>query len=123
MCRPGSAAAGTRSPWFATAASLPGLSMDAEKAARRIVRGIRTGRTEIVLTLPAKVGVLLHGLAPATTQTVLSWVNRLLPSPTEPGAAVPGLSLAQDASPLVATLSGINRRAGSRLNQPQPDRE
>jgi NAD(P)-dependent dehydrogenase (short-subunit alcohol dehydrogenase family) len=66
--------------WFTLADSVPGLSMDAERAARRIVGAMRRGRTEIVLTLPAKLAVRVHGLMPATTTRVLGLVDRLLPS-------------------------------------------
>jgi len=46
--------AGREYAWFAVGAAVPGLSMDARRAARRIVRAIAAPRTEIVLTLPAK---------------------------------------------------------------------
>ncbi|MFF7244555.1 SDR family NAD(P)-dependent oxidoreductase [Embleya sp. NPDC008237] len=66
--------------WFAAAASLPLISMDAERAARLIVRaGIRR-KPELVLTAVAKVAVRAHGLAPATTTRALSLAARLLPS-------------------------------------------
>src|SRR5919206_367479 len=52
--------------WFTLADSMPGLSMDAERAARRIVTGMQRGRTEITLTLPAKLAVRVHGVMPST---------------------------------------------------------
>ena len=36
--------------WFSLAASLPLVSMDAERAARRIVAAIRARRSELILT-------------------------------------------------------------------------
>jgi NAD(P)-dependent dehydrogenase (short-subunit alcohol dehydrogenase family) len=65
--------------WFTLADSIPGLSMDAERAARRIVAAARRGSPELMLGLPAKIGVRVHGLMPATTLRVLRLVNRVLP--------------------------------------------
>ncbi|MFL5796947.1 MAG: SDR family NAD(P)-dependent oxidoreductase [Actinomycetota bacterium] len=67
--------------WFSLASSLPVVSMDADRAARRIVEAIAVRRAEIVLTPQAKALVRIHGLAPATTARALSLVSRLLPSP------------------------------------------
>jgi NAD(P)-dependent dehydrogenase (short-subunit alcohol dehydrogenase family) len=108
--------------WFAVAAATPGLSMDGQHAARRIVQAIARRRSEIVLTLPAKAAVRAHGIAPATTQDVLSWINRLLPAPAPGphGETVAGQDLAANAPPVVQALTTPNRRAGERLNQPSP---
>jgi hypothetical protein len=65
--------------WFAISDSLPGFSMSAEKAARQILNACRYGSAEVVLSLPAKLGVLLHGIAPGFTADLNGWVNRLLP--------------------------------------------
>ena len=66
--------------WFATAASMPVLSMDAERAARAIVRTAERGRPELVLTPAAKLGVRLQGVVPATTARLLGLVARTLPA-------------------------------------------
>jgi NAD(P)-dependent dehydrogenase (short-subunit alcohol dehydrogenase family) len=69
--------------WFALGATLPGASMDAERAARQIVAAIRRGDAERILSLPAQVLARVHGLAPATTIEALGAVRRLLlPRPT-----------------------------------------
>jgi NAD(P)-dependent dehydrogenase (short-subunit alcohol dehydrogenase family) len=65
--------------------SLPLLSMNAERAARKLVDATLRGRPEVVLTPAAKVGMRLHGLAPATTLRVLAGLNRLLPATVDPG--------------------------------------
>jgi NAD(P)-dependent dehydrogenase (short-subunit alcohol dehydrogenase family) len=67
--------------WFSVAASLPGLSMRAERAARRIADAIQDGDPEIVLSVPARLAVLANALAPRLAQSVLGLVNRLLPRP------------------------------------------
>ena len=65
--------------WFAPSASLPLLSMDAERAASRIVRGVLAGRPLVTLTPLTKVGIRVRGLMPATTTRVMGLVNRALP--------------------------------------------
>ena len=105
--------------WFTLSDSIPGLSMDAERAARRIVAGLRHGRTELILTVPAKVAVRAHGLMPATTTRALAVVNRLLPrAGGDDDVAVPGSTA--DASIRSATfrrLTGLTRRAAERFGQ------
>ncbi len=72
--------------------SLPLLSMDAERAAAKLIRATLRGRPEVVLTPAAKIAVRLHGVAP-TTLRVVSALNRLLPfdetrTPLAPGHRV-----------------------------------
>jgi short-subunit dehydrogenase len=65
--------------WFALAASLPLISVDAGRAARRVIAGIERGDAEVIIGLPARVATRLHGLFPATTVRLLGVVDRLLP--------------------------------------------
>ncbi|MGW2374227.1 MULTISPECIES: SDR family NAD(P)-dependent oxidoreductase [Kitasatospora] len=107
--------------WFATAASLPLVSMDAGRAARRIVRAVENGRRELVLTPPAKAAVLAHGVAPATTNRLLSLAARLLPSAGgAPEHGVPGLRAAarHPRGGPVHRLTTLGRRAGRAHNEP-----
>jgi hypothetical protein len=67
--------------WFKIGDSLPGVSMNAERAALRIVAACRHGDAEVVLTLPAKLAVIFHGLFPGLTSDLLGLVNRTLPAP------------------------------------------
>lgn len=67
--------------WFKLGDSMPGLSTSAEHAARRIVSACRHGDAEVVLTLPAQLAVLFHGIFPGLTADILARVNRALPDP------------------------------------------
>jgi NAD(P)-dependent dehydrogenase (short-subunit alcohol dehydrogenase family) len=67
--------------WFHLSASMPGMSIDAERAARRIIEACRQGRAELVLTLPAKAAVLLNAVCPGATAAMLALTNRVLPGP------------------------------------------
>ncbi len=65
--------------WFSVGAANPAFSISARRAARTIVRAIRRGQAEIVLSLPAKLAVLFHGVAPGTTTRILGVQNRFMP--------------------------------------------
>jgi len=65
--------------WFSLADNLPLLSMDVERAARRILNAVRHGKSHVVLSLPAKVADKIHGLFPGLTSDALGLANRLLP--------------------------------------------
>jgi len=65
--------------WFALAASLPGVSMSARRAARQIVSAAASGRSIRVLSAPAKVLALFHGMFPGLTTELLGLANSLLP--------------------------------------------
>jgi NAD(P)-dependent dehydrogenase (short-subunit alcohol dehydrogenase family) len=105
--------------WFAPGASLPLVSMDAERAARRIVRGILRGRSIVILTPLAKIGARVAGVAPATTAAAMSALARLLPDgPDGPTATVEGRTArGRLASPLVERLTVWGNRAAARHNE------
>jgi NAD(P)-dependent dehydrogenase (short-subunit alcohol dehydrogenase family) len=67
--------------WFSISDALPVLSMDAERAARRIARACAHGEPEIILTAPAKVAVRVQGAMPGVVAELLALANRVLPAP------------------------------------------
>ncbi|HET7799755.1 MAG TPA: SDR family oxidoreductase [Humibacillus xanthopallidus] len=105
--------------WFAPAASLPLLSMDADRAARRIVSGVLAGRPMVVLTPLAWVGIRVRGLAPATTTRVMGWAGRLLPSQPSRGGrhAVEGRDAASAVGGIVRRLTTLGDKAARRNNE------
>ena len=72
--------------WFAIGASLPGSSVAAERAARRILRACVRGETYLSVGVVAKVMRVIHGLVPGLVNRVAARVNRLLPEPGGAGA-------------------------------------
>ncbi|MYW02472.1 SDR family NAD(P)-dependent oxidoreductase [Streptomyces sp. SID3343] len=107
--------------WFAAAASLPLLSMDAERAARAIVRAGLRGRPEIVLTTAAKLAVRAHGIAPATTARALALADHLLPTPgahadTEESS---GATEHAKGTPWTDRVAALGERAAHRWNEPR----
>jgi NAD(P)-dependent dehydrogenase (short-subunit alcohol dehydrogenase family) len=110
--------------WFSLGASLPLISMDAERAARQIVAAARRGDAERVLSVPATLLTLFHGIAPGVTTNLLGAVDRfVLPPP--PPEAVPskaGRDVAREQpSRLRDALTTLGRTAADRnLERPAP---
>lgn len=65
--------------WFSISDSLPFTSIQAERAARQIIRACVRGRAELVITVQAKAAVLFESLLPEWNAEVMKLVNRLLP--------------------------------------------
>jgi NAD(P)-dependent dehydrogenase (short-subunit alcohol dehydrogenase family) len=102
--------------WFILSDSLPGISMSAERAARRILNACRYGEAEVILSLPAKLAVLLHGVAPGLTADVYGWINRLLPGPGGIGSqSVPGRQSESKLAP--SWLTALTERAARENNE------
>lgn len=89
--------AGKEFTWFSLGASLPLVSMDAERAARQIVGTVRARRAEVILTPAGQAAARLAGLAPGLTSQVLHQVHRFaLPAPAAGGTGgqgAPGYAL------------------------------
>jgi short-subunit dehydrogenase len=105
--------------WFALGASLPIVSMDAERAARRIVEAAARGETEVILSFPANLLARLHGLFPGATVNALELANRLfLPEPAQHGSVTSGAEAQERlASPLLEFLTAWGLSAARRYQQ------
>jgi short-subunit dehydrogenase len=67
--------------WFSLAAGLPLVSTSARSAARKIVRAVISGRSEIAITPQAILASRLADVCPTATMRAMQVVNHLLPSP------------------------------------------
>jgi short-subunit dehydrogenase len=65
--------------WFVLGSILPITAMNAERAARRIVAGIRRREARVTLTWQAKLLRMIHDLAPSATVRAAGLAQRLLP--------------------------------------------
>ena len=91
--------------------------MDVERAAHEIIVALSAGETGRVLSLPAKLGALAHGLFPGFTAEVLGLVNRCLPSVqgNEGDVRLKGEDSVSALSP--SWLTRLGDRAARRNNQ------
>lgn len=106
--------------WFAALSGMPLLSMDAERAAERIVSAVAGRRARLVLTPAAKLGSAAHGIAPALVTETDGLVTRLLPSSETERAHTTGTRPGRQLTRRPAwqrMLSTLNDRAADRFNQ------
>jgi NAD(P)-dependent dehydrogenase (short-subunit alcohol dehydrogenase family) len=102
--------------WFALADALPGISIAASTAARQIVDACANGKADLVLTLPARIGTVVHSLAPSLTARSLSLVNRLLPKARpDQNRAISGSR--SETGVTRSPLTALNRKAEREFNQ------
>jgi len=65
--------------WFAAAAGAPLLSMNANRAARKILAACRRGQPSLTLTFAARLQVVANALFPNLTGYAMQLANRFLP--------------------------------------------
>src|SRR5216683_5985130 len=87
--------------WFSAGAGAPLISMDADRAARKIVAACRRGQPSLTLTFGARGAIAGNALFPNLTGYAMKIVNRFLPD--------------------VAEESGTQSRAGSELPRLTPE--
>jgi NAD(P)-dependent dehydrogenase (short-subunit alcohol dehydrogenase family) len=68
--------------WFAASAGAPLISMNADRAARKILAACRRAQPSLTLTFAARGAILGNALFPNLTGYVMRLVNRLLPKPS-----------------------------------------
>lgn len=107
--------------WFSLGASLPIISMDAERAARQIVGAIRRRSAVCTIGPPALALATFHGLFPGLTADLLGLVSRLLPHPADDDLrepAVEGLRIERRLdSKLLDAATTLGRRAAERFRE------
>jgi NAD(P)-dependent dehydrogenase (short-subunit alcohol dehydrogenase family) len=67
--------------WFAASAGAPLISMNADRAARKILAACRRGQPSLTLTFAARGAILGNALFPNLTGFAMRLVNRFLPKP------------------------------------------
>jgi len=105
--------------WFSLGASLPLISMDATRAARRIVSAMRGRRAEIILTPLGQVGARGAAVFPGLTARVLHAVSLALPDAADKSGE---LARGEELRPALSgrlfdRLTSLGRSAAKRLNE------
>lgn len=102
--------------WFTLSDSIPGMSMSAERSARRILNACRHGEAEVVLSLPGKLASMLHGIAPGLVADLAGWANRLLPGPGGIGNQI-ALGFESESRLAPSWLTTLTERAARENNE------
>jgi NAD(P)-dependent dehydrogenase (short-subunit alcohol dehydrogenase family) len=69
--------------WFAASAGAPMISMNADRAARKILAACRRGQPSLTLTFAARGAILGNALFPNLTGYMMKFVNRFLPGTSD----------------------------------------
>ncbi|WP_437752769.1 SDR family NAD(P)-dependent oxidoreductase [Sorangium sp. So ce1389] len=105
--------------WFGLASSLPIATVDARRAARRVVAAAREGRAEVTLGLSAHFLSWAHGIAPQATVRLMGLVNTLLPAPRGAEGTTRGRDLRTPTQRSV--LLRLSNEAARRNNEAPPE--
>jgi NAD(P)-dependent dehydrogenase (short-subunit alcohol dehydrogenase family) len=71
--------------WFASSAGAPLLSMNADRAARKILAACRRGQPSLTLTFAARLQIVVNALFPNLTGYAMQLANRFLPESSAEG--------------------------------------
>lgn len=105
--------------WFGLASSLPIATVDARRAARRVVAAAREGRAAVTLGLSAHLLSWAHGIAPQATVRLMGLVNTLLPAPRGTEGTTRGRDLRTPTQRSV--LLRLSNEAARRNNEAPPE--
>lgn len=96
--------------------SNPITSITAESSAKSILKALRYGDAEVITSLPAKLGAMLHNLSPELMTDILGQVNKLLPG--EGGIGKDRAKGFQSESPLsMSPLTKRTQKAAKKNNE------
>jgi short-subunit dehydrogenase len=98
---------------FATLDSLPGLSVAAAEAARRMLDGLERGDAELLVGIPARVLALAQALAPQLTADLLALGTRFLPGEGADNTRRMG----KEVEGPLSRLNPLKRRAEAEYNE------
>jgi short-subunit dehydrogenase len=101
--------------WFSMGATMPLVSLDGRRAARKVVDAVRHGRSEAILSPQARILATVHGVFPGLTSDLMGLVNRALPSNTTKDRYTGKES---ETAVSRSFLQALGRRAAVRFNQP-----
>jgi NAD(P)-dependent dehydrogenase (short-subunit alcohol dehydrogenase family) len=106
--------------WFATADTLPGTSMNVDRAARMILDACRHGDAELVMPASAWVQAKLHAVTPALSTALAGVLERALPQAVTEEGDVRRTGVESDSDRTPAPVRERQARLGGEQNQGSP---
>ena len=76
--------------WFKLCDSIPGMSVNAERAAAQVLRACQRAEASLTISLPAKLAGALQGIFPGFTARLNTLVNGFMPEATESSHSIRG---------------------------------
>ena len=104
--------------WFAISDSLPLATIDATRAARRIVRACRRGDAELVFPWPFRLAIVANAVAPGAVALGMRLANRfVLPPPTDGSGDAEHSGWQSTSRWAPSPLTRMTERAAARNNE------
>jgi NAD(P)-dependent dehydrogenase (short-subunit alcohol dehydrogenase family) len=103
--------------WFAISDALPGISINAERAARKIVEHARRGATHLYITPQARLAAIANEVAPGLMARLMACVNTLLPRPIAHGDSTAYAGQASQSRWAPSLLTRLSDQAAERNNE------
>ena len=103
--------------WFGALSSLPVVSIDARRAARRIVEAARRGRPHLTITPQARLAAIVDRFMPNTFGRLMILANRILPGPDGVWGDEPWRGREARPARLPRLLTMLGDRAARRNNE------
>ncbi|EEF57439.1 SDR family NAD(P)-dependent oxidoreductase [Pedosphaera parvula] len=108
--------------WFAISDSLPLLSVDADRAAHKIIEACRRGSARLTVGVQTKAAILLNELFPGAGASLLSFANRLMPAPDPSGSNKTYTGRESQSAWAPSILTRLSEKAAASNNEnPLPD--
>jgi len=102
--------------WFSISDSLPFTSIQAERAARKVIGACVSGRAELVISIQAKAALFFDQMFPEASAEVMAVMNKLLPGGDGRGIrSAKGKDSTSQWSPSLLTV--LTERAAVRNNE------
>jgi short-subunit dehydrogenase len=103
--------------WFKISDSIPGASISAKSAARKIIRGLVNGEAEIHLGLAAQLGSVAHGIAPGVTADAFGLIDEYLMPAAKKGRVEPTKGAENESNATENELTRLTQEAEAANNQ------
>jgi NAD(P)-dependent dehydrogenase (short-subunit alcohol dehydrogenase family) len=110
---------GAEYAWFKVSSSIPGLTVAAERAARRIVDACRHGDPSLTITAQAKLAAVANAIAPNAVARAMMIITRMLPAATGPSGnhVVKGRDTAPSGRWTPSIVTALTDRAAAANNE------
>ncbi len=103
--------------WFGALSSLPLISIDAKRAARKILSAGRRGVPHLTITPQARLAAVFDRLMPNTMGRLMALASRMLPGPTGVRGSEAWPGLASRPATLPRIITALGDRAAIRNNE------
>lgn len=109
--------------WFKVSSSIPGLTIDAERAARKIIDACRYGDPDLTITPQAVAASFVNAALPSAVARAMMLVSRALPGPGGPSGNAVRKGAESESTWMPRIVTALTDRAAVGNNESMTNRE